>query len=281
LRAPPVAPERSPANLSNIATRRLANMIGIAGELDGPLSRVVRIDRTVRRRPHQNTPGVHALLTHLEQTRFDAAPRALGFDAEGREIVSYIAGTAGHYPLESYVLSESTLIQVARLLRRYHDATATFSVPEASAWRHSLAGPKQVICHGDAGPYNIIFRGGSPVAFIDFEHATPGPRVWDIAFMVYRFAPLCGLRAQSLTPVSLKEIARRIRIFSSSYGVSGDHDLFHWIQLRLKTEIDLFHDETAEDAPRRRKQIEDGHLALYQNDLRSVSAISGPLRRLI
>jgi len=48
-----------------------------------------------------------------------------------------------------------------------------------------------VICHGDIGPYNTIHVANKAVALIDFERAAPGPRIWDLAFAVYRFAGLC------------------------------------------------------------------------------------------
>jgi Phosphotransferase enzyme family len=225
-------------------------------ELSGLRSRVVRIGGTVRREVHQNTPAVKALLSHLEETGFTAAPRWLGFDEEGRETLSYITGTAGHYPLKPHVLSESTLTRLGLLLRRFHDATISFSLPENVVWQNAINAKGEVICHGDAGPYNIIFRNKQPVALIDFERATPGPRVWDIAFVVYRFAPLCDSPKQGFTPAFLKAIARRIRVFLSAYGFAQNDDLFDWMQLRLKTEIDLFVSGKTDDPIRRQKKIE-------------------------
>jgi tRNA A-37 threonylcarbamoyl transferase component Bud32 len=250
-------------------------------EFSGLRSRVVRIGRTVRREVHQNTPAVKALLSHLEETGFAAAPRWFGFDEEGREILSYITGTAGHYPLKPYVLSESTLRRLGLLLRRFHDATISFSLPEDVVWQNAISTKREVICHGDAGPYNIIFRNNQPIALIDFERATPGPRVWDIAFVVYRFAPLCDAPEHEFTPAFLQKIARRIRIFLNAYGFSQNDDLFDWMQLRLKTEIGLFESETNDDPIRRQKKIEAGHLDLYKRDLRLIEELSGDLRALI
>ena len=250
-------------------------------EFSGLRSHVVRIGGTVRREVHQNTPAVKALLSHLEETGFAAAPRWLGFDEEGRETLSYITGTAGHYPLKPYVLSESTLTRLGLLLRRFHDATISFSLPENVIWRNALHPKGEVICHGDAGPYNIIFRNKQPVALIDFERATPGPRVWDIAFVVYRFAPLCDSPKQGFTPAFLEAIARRIRVFLSAYGFAQNDDLFDWMQLRLKTEIDLFVSGKTDDPIRRQKKIEAGHLELYKRDLHLITGISGFLRKLL
>jgi hypothetical protein len=207
---------------------------------------------------------VQALLRHLEQVGFDEAPRPLGVDEEGREMVSYISGEAGHYPLKPYVLSESTLFRIGLLLRRFHHATIGFSLPKHLVWRNTVGGTSEVICHGDAGPYNIIFRNGAPVGLIDFERATPGPRVWDIAFVVYRFAPLCDLREQTLAPPFLRQIARRIRILLDGYGFSQKDDLFEWIQLRLKTEIDLFESAETDDLALRQEKIE-AAISLFTN----------------
>jgi len=255
--------------------------LGTTTEFVNASSGVVRIGQTVRRPAHRNTPIVQSLLKHLEETSFAGAPRALGIDREGREMVSYINGTAGHYPLKPYVLSNSTLIQVAQLLRRFHEASASFSAPATSIRSHPLAGRGEVMCHGDAGPYNIIFCKGKPIALIDFERATPGPRIWDIAFVVYRFAPLCDLQEDRLTSGFLRRIARRIQLFLDAYGISQNDDLFGWIQLRLRTEIDLFESEEADEITERKKKIEAGHLDLYKRDLRLIGGVSGMLRRLI
>jgi hypothetical protein len=48
------------------------------------------------------------------------------------------------------------------------------------------------MCHGDAAQYNTVVKDGVAVGFIDFDAAHPGPRVWDVVYAVYRFAPLQG-----------------------------------------------------------------------------------------
>jgi len=59
-------------------------------------SGVVRVGATVRRGQTAASPAVHQLLRHLEAKGFDGSPRFLGIDAEGREILSFIAGTTGY-----------------------------------------------------------------------------------------------------------------------------------------------------------------------------------------
>jgi len=95
---------------------------------DGNISDVVRVGATVRRAPGAWTPAVHALLRHLEAAGFDGAPRTLGFDDRGREVLTFIEGVTVPASLEGY-RSDHVLVEAARLLRRYHDATATFVPP--------------------------------------------------------------------------------------------------------------------------------------------------------
>src|SRR5215211_7796433 len=121
---------------------------------------VVRVGDTVRRPNGPHSTFVHALLTHLDAVGFAGAPRLLGFDEHGREILSYVAGwvppNLDHFP-------DAVLVHAARLLRALHDATAGTS----------LAGDQEVVCHNDPSPCNYVFRESRPVAFIDFDHAAP------------------------------------------------------------------------------------------------------------
>ena len=55
---------------------------------------VVRVGDTVRRPVGEWTPAVHALLHHLEDVGFSAAPRVLGIDAQGREVLTYCEGVS-------------------------------------------------------------------------------------------------------------------------------------------------------------------------------------------
>ena len=84
-----------------------------------------------------------------------------------------------------------------------------------------------------------------------------------------------------LTRGFLRQIAERIRILSGAYGFFENQDLFDWIRLRLKTEISLFEEPETEDATRRRKLIDEGHLALYRQDLRLITRVAPRLRKLV
>ena len=59
---------------------------------------VVRVGNTVRRPVNPQSPAIQAYLDHLEQAGFVAAPRFLGIDARGREVLTFIEGEIGGRP---------------------------------------------------------------------------------------------------------------------------------------------------------------------------------------
>ena len=162
-------------------------------------SGVVRVGDTVRRPLGPNAAFVHALLRHLETVGFPGAPRLLGVDEEGREVLSYIPGAV---ILDAPPLSESRLRAAARLLRAYHDVTA--GTP--------LAADAEVVCHLDLGPHNSIFRRGRPVALIDWDDARPGTRLEDLADALWCYGSIGEAGG------SLRRQSRRIAVFCDAYG---------------------------------------------------------------
>lgn len=187
----------------------------------GGVNLVVRVGATVRRPTGPWTPAVHALLAHLAACGFTGAPAGHGIDAQGREVLDFVPGEVPGDPLPAYARSDQALGNVARLLRRYHDATEGFRSTTGADWYFPPREPAEVICHGDVAPYNCVFRDGRPVALIDFDTAHPGPRVWDVAYAAYRFVPLSDPRHDGADPV--QEQARRLRLFADAYGLAeGD-----------------------------------------------------------
>jgi Phosphotransferase enzyme family len=180
--------------------------------------RVSRVGDTVRRPWRPTSPSKHALLDHLERTGFDGAPRFLGEDERGREVLSYIPGSAVIPPYPDWALTDEALVSVAELLRRYHDAVASFD-PTGHAWPRPLParfrGP--LVSHNDPNLDNVIFSGGRAVALIDFDLASPGTAVWDVACAARLWAPL---RDASDMPDELQGRAlARLRLFVDAYGL--------------------------------------------------------------
>jgi serine/threonine protein kinase len=180
---------------------------------------VVRVGDTVRRPQRPTSPATHALLRHLADVGFDGAPRFLGMDEQGREILSYVPGTAITSPCPAWALTDEALVSVADLLRDYHRAVSTFD-PSSHVWPPSPPPPfaGDLISHNDLNLDNIVFRDGRAVSLIDFDLASPGCRVWDVAGAARLWAPL---RPDGYIDDPRRGRAMaRFRLFVDSYGLA-------------------------------------------------------------
>jgi phosphotransferase family enzyme len=231
---------------------------------DGNVSDVVRVGDTVCRTAGAWTPAVHALLRHLAMRGFDAAPRALGFDDRGREVLTYVEGRTAPASLEG-IDSDEALVAVAQLVRRYHDAVAGFQPPPDSPWRFTVGAPRtgDLICHNDLGPWNIVFVGTHPVALIDWDFAAPAPRVWDIAYALWRFVPLYGDPVFG-TPA---ERARRIRLFCDAYGLAERQNLLTIVEQRQQVLLDTLVAWGQAGVPGFAAMLRDGHADGIRRDI--------------
>lgn len=152
------------------------------------MGEVVREGNSVIRMSGDWTPAVHRLLQCLNDAGMRGIPRPLGRAEDGREILSFVEGTVPAYPMPGWVWADSALESCARLLRQVHDATADFDL--GGPWRSPTREPVEVICHNDFAPYNLVFEGATVVGVIDWDFASPGPRLWDLAYLAYRIVPL-------------------------------------------------------------------------------------------
>jgi hypothetical protein len=193
---------------------------------------VVRVGGTVRRPPTPFTPAIRALLAHLEAAGFEGAPRPLGVDAAGREVLTYLPGLVPPRPLPGWAAADRVLAGVARLQRRYHDAAASFVPPPGAVWDDPpdppelppMTVPVQLIGHCDVTPDNVVFRDGpdgpEPYGLIDFDLAKPTSRLLDIVTTLRHWAPLSDPadRVPSLAGV---DAGRRARVFCDAYGLDA------------------------------------------------------------
>lgn len=180
--------------------------------------RVVRVGDTVRRPRRPTSAATHALLRHLEDAGFSGAPRFLGVDEQGREVLSYVRGTAVTPPYPSWALTDEALTSVADLLRSYHRAVSDFD-PTSYVWPESPPAPftGELISHNDVNLDNVVFRDGRAVALIDFDLASPGCRVWDVACAARLWTPLRPDRY--VDDARRGQVLRRFRLFVDSYGL--------------------------------------------------------------
>src|SRR3954452_14355189 len=179
---------------------------------------VHRVGDTVRRPQRPTSRATHALLRHLADVGFAGAPRFLGVDREGREVLSYIPGTAITPPYPAEALTDEALVSVAVLLRGYHGAVSTFD-PEPYRWPPSPPAPFAggLISHNDVNLDNVVFRDGRAVALIDFDLASPGSRVWDVACAARLWAPLRP--DPDIVDTRRGRAVERFRLFVDGYGL--------------------------------------------------------------
>ena len=75
---------------------------------------VVRIGNTVRRSVGPNSEFKHALLKLLEEKSFAHAPRFLGIDEKGREILTFMEGEVPHGEMS---WTDDQLVKVVQMLK--------------------------------------------------------------------------------------------------------------------------------------------------------------------
>ncbi len=162
---------------------------------------IVRVGYTVRRPPKSNATFVHDLLLFLEAQGFRHAPRFLGIDEQGREILSYLEGQT--VPDSGSDVSDDLLVQAAQVIRSYHDVTAG----------SELAQGHEIVAHNELGPHNTIFHENRLVGFIDWDDAAPGTRLRDFANAVYNYVDVSHWANQTASVQS-----QRIRLMCAAYG---------------------------------------------------------------
>lgn len=238
--------------------------IALAG---GNMSEVVRRGQAVHRSAGPWTPTIHRLLRHLHRRGIKWLPRPLGFDEHGREVLTYLPGTVPSYPMPSWVWSEGGLREAGRRLAQFHCASADFDTTGA-LWQIPTHQPAEVICINDVAPYNMVFDDNHQlVGMIDLDTASPGPRVWDLAYLAYRLTPLTVNEDTGAGKRSLAARRQRLELLRQAYAHAGDcvevaaRDV-------LRTAIDRLEDLsvfTAKRAAAGATQLA-AHVEIYRND---------------
>jgi hypothetical protein len=147
---------------------------------------VVRVGETIRRPRVPGSDVVEALLVHLAEVGFDAAPRFLGVDDEGRQVLSYVPGQVHRQPPWQLhdTVNSARLGELAAQLRRLHAATVGFAPPDGATPARPLPLRGTTWTHGDPGYPNVVYRGDVVTALIDWEFAAPGDPLCDPAALL-------------------------------------------------------------------------------------------------
>jgi hypothetical protein len=203
---------------------------GVEHRLDGGnAGGAVRAGNTVRKTAGPWTPAVHALLRHLAGKNFAGAPRPLGIDGRGREVLTFLDGeTVGSArPWPAWTHSDDTLLQAARWMRGYHDAVADFVPPPGAVWR--MGGqwrPRLIVGHNDTAPYNAVWQAGRLAGFFDWDMAGPVTREWDLAYAAFSWVPLHARHVVQEGFTDFGSRRERLRRFLSEYGWNESAEAF-------------------------------------------------------
>ena len=231
-------------------------------------------DRGVHRPTGPWTPTEHAFLRHLHRAGFGGAPTVVGTDDEGREILTFVEGdvlAAGRAwrpgepgPWPPWARGEECLAAAARLLRAFHDAAASFVPPSDAVWRQYHAPglrADEIVCHGDIGPHNTVYRHGLPVAFIDWDTIRPNHPMIELGAAAWKYVPLGDDAYFQRSDFGKRPaLARRLALFARAYGVHDRHQVrwaLHQSKLRSAEAIRYFPVTPAESAAALRQIADD------------------------
>jgi aminoglycoside phosphotransferase (APT) family kinase protein len=199
----------------------------LVGGMD-PRFAPVRVGNTVRRHAGPSGDTVRALLVHLEAVGFDGAPRHLGTDEQGREILSWVDGDVPLPPYPAWSMTDRALADLGALVRRFHEAASSFVPPAGATWATDwadptggVADPRRTITHNDLFPENVVFRAGRVVALIDFAMAAPGRPLWDLAIAGEMWGPLGDPARRDQHPADLDGV-RRLGVLARAYGLEPE-----------------------------------------------------------
>lgn len=206
---------------------------------------LVRVGDTVRRPPGERAGLVRDVLLHLESVGFTGAPRFLGVDSAGRQVLSYVEGGVAGRPHPDWIADEDRLISLARLVRAYDDAVESFGIPTdlpapiEPPGLPDLADPPELVGHQDITPENVVFRDGRAYALIDFDLARPVSRARELVNLMLWWAPL-GEDADVDPGFRGLDRCRRCRLIADAYGLS-DPDRGRLMELAIGLNVRAWH----------------------------------------
>ena len=249
-------------------------------DLRGGSTEVTKVGGRVLRSRRQGSANVEWLLTVLECRGFRYSPRFLGLSDDDRQVLGFIEGQTGSYPRSEELRSDEVLVSAARALHSLHEATSDLATKVVDGWMLTAVEPYEVVCHGDFAPYNCVFDGSRMVCIIDFDTAHPGPRIRDVAYAIYRFAPLTAPE-NAVGFGSLAEQARRARLFCDEYGEVDRTQVIEAMCQRLLDLVSYMRSQAAQGDAAFQSHLDDGHDTTYLRDIHYLRTNAAALTRAL
>lgn len=196
--------------------------VWLAGNVGGAW----RIGGTVHRAAGPWTPAVHALLGYLAP-RAEHVPRVLGFDGQGREVLTFLPGRV--VDIDTGLLTPGQLDSLASWACSFHEAVAGFGHP--GPWRYPHVPEASLIGHNDIAPYNVCFDGDEVAGVFDWDLAGPTTPLMELAFIAWNCVPLWRDMGDEVS-------AERIRRICSAYGSLHPAQLAAAVPRRIQMMLD-------------------------------------------
>lgn len=243
---------------------------------------VLRIGDIVRHPAQPWSASVHALLEFLNESGFTQAPLPGPIDGADDD-VAYIAGVSGDDAC-ALVQSDSAVAAVAQTLRRFHDTVAAWEPEVELTWFDGQAGTgtgEQIVCHGDVGPWNLVWQDAELVGLIDWEYATVGTRRSDVAYALHYLAPFRDRSYwEGVLGMATKPRRRhRMAVFADAYGIAVDEELVQDVLASQRAGVHLMLKLAERGASRQQQLIADGELEREQRAVDWGQAHQPKLRR--
>ena len=166
---------------------------------------VVKVGNTVRRPSKESSIFVSEILKYLEKYGCPYTQRFLRFDDENREVYEYIEGVV---PTDVGDTTIEQLEMFMKMLKNIHDIT------------EKLTNDGKVICHHDLSPCNVVFRGGIPIAIIDWDCCSYGERWEDVTYSIWSWANIGN--HQRDTKILLDHMQKALDAYGADIEMKSD-----------------------------------------------------------
>ena len=238
--------------------------------IGGRIGKIYRVKETVVRPSNKWTKDIHCFLQFLHEEGADFVPKPYGINENKEEILSFLPGDVFNYPLPEKLLSDAMIISASKLLFKFHTYSERYvsRLTNCELWMLPASYPIEVMCHGDFAPYNVTIVNNEATGIIDFDTLHPGPKMWDITYAIYRWAPFKNPNNTN-SHDKLKEQIRKAKLFLDTYGVDTESksSFVRILMKRLKSLIDFMIHEAGNGNKDFQLNIEEGHLQQYLDDI--------------
>jgi hypothetical protein len=220
-------------------------------------------------RPWSRT--IHALLAHLRAEGLTSVPEPVGIEGDV-EAVRVIPGDSGGDAWQHQV-GEEGVRSAARLLREVHEASRGFAVSDRATWAIPPQPGSDMVCHGDPGPWNMVWDGPRAIGLIDWDLAHPAPAMSDVAYALEYFTPFrsdelaCDDIGGHHFPSSPDRRAR-LSAFASAYGLESTAGLVDRVIDRQSLTITHVQDLAERHVQPQARWVEEGYLDDLRGRLR-------------